>query len=117
MLSRRLLCFSILSLLFGLVTACNLETGDWVAPNDRGRLTYNCLSNLDGDVRSFISGDLSQDEVKDTMSCVRKALDEFTHIGRGSSKDGFKAEELSDFLNLKFLGDSKITPDFLYELS
>ena len=116
MLSRRLLCFSILSLVFVFVSACNLETGDWVAPNDRGRLSYNCLANLDGEVRSFISGDLKAEEVSTTMSCVRKALDEFTHIGRGSRKDGFKAEELSDFLNLKFLGESKITPDFLYEL-
>ena len=96
---------------------CNLKTGDWVPPGDKGKLdSYDCLSNVAEDARKYINGDSDSKKIGQTLSCVKDALEEFSEISRGARTDGFSPEELSGFLNDKFLEDSQITKELLKEL-
>lgn len=110
--------FFILLGFIGLSLSCNLKVGDDVHPQTTGRLakgTLDCLSDVEDQITSFIDGNISEKQVRETMACVRSALDLFDKMGRGKSNHGFEPKELSNFLNDMFLGESKITPELQTE--
>lgn len=108
-----ILIVSIISVIFA---ACSSPIND--RPTNEAGISLGssetqCLSNVSVDIKDYFEGKSNEQKISKVWDCTSRALELFANYTKGKNQNVFEAVELRNFLQKYFLGNQKITDEFL----
>lgn len=77
----------------------------------------SCLRDVPTTVRSWLSDQSTEAQIKETFNCLRATIDHFEKFTRGKTRpDWYADEELLSFLNEVLKSENKLAPQFMHEV-
>lgn len=111
--AKLLLALMAVSTLLG----CGIKLGEESKKQEVAQISgASCLNDSTENIKKFIKGDASDDEVGAAVDCLQKVLLTFRDNIRGQNKASYTPEELSSFITKNVLKDkSQLSPAFVSE--
>lgn len=75
-----------------------------------------CLKNLNSQINSFLSDELSAIELDHSFDCIDRSIEKFQTLTRPNISGYYSSEELRHFINRYLLGQQKVTESFMLEV-
>jgi len=77
----------------------------------------SCLSSSLENLKVFLNGEASSEQVTESIFCLQEAIKTFKENVRGKNNDVYSSEEISNFVTSKLLkGEKKINQEFMLEI-
>ncbi len=99
------------------LAACSNPINDRPSNNNGislGSSETQCLSNVSTDIKEYFEGRSNSEKISKVWDCTSRALELFANFTKGKNENTFEAVELRNFLEKYFLGNLKISNEFLF---
>lgn len=98
--------------LFGM-TSCGLKLGEINIPTEPAKVeSVSCLELSMKDLKLFMNGDATDDQVANSMQCLQQVFIAFKENIRGEAKDAYTAREIATFVETNFFSTKESTSFF-----
>ncbi|MCB0362538.1 MAG: hypothetical protein KDD35_07445, partial [Bdellovibrionales bacterium] len=95
--------------------ACSREEQAFDTPPVIEMKGSQCLKEMDQSIDKYVMGNSSEAEVNQFWNCLGHAFQMFAKRTKGSEEGLYSAKELRNFLETFFLGEIRLSDDFLVE--
>ena len=98
---------------------CGLKLNEKAPPPPEIKLDgkkFSCVSQIAAKAEAYVQGQLEEAEITEFAQCLQKAFTTFERYTHGSETDTYRPEEISGFIEDKFLKGKKISKELLHEI-